>query len=60
MKRQWMNDDYDTYLEPPTESRYVVCAYCGKWIDMEDAYWDKIDTPYCDEYCCEEAREGYR
>ena len=59
MKRQRMNDDYDSYLEPPTESRYVVCAYCGKWIDMEDAYWDKIDTPYCDEYCCEEAREGY-
>jgi hypothetical protein len=59
MKRQRMNDDCDSYLEPPTESRYVVCAYCGKWIDMDDAYWDKIDTPYCDEYCCEEAREGY-
>jgi len=54
-----MNDDYDSYLEPPTEPRYVVCVHCGQWIDPDDAYWDKLDTPYCDEYCCEEALEGF-
>ena len=34
MKPRWMNDDYDKYLEPPTEPRYVVCANCGEWIDQ--------------------------
>jgi hypothetical protein len=37
MKPRWMNDDYDKYLEPPTEPRYVVCANCGEWIDPDDA-----------------------
>jgi hypothetical protein len=59
MKRQWMNDDYDRYLEPPTEPRYVVCATCGARIDPDEAYWDKFDTPYCNEYCCEEPLEGF-
>lgn len=59
MKHRRMNDDYDRYLEPPTEPRYVVCANCGEWIDPDDAYWGKWDTPYCDEYCFEEATEGF-
>ena len=57
MKSRWMSDNYDRYLEPPIEPRYVACANCGKWIDWDEAYWDKLDTPYCDEYCCEEAQE---
>ena len=56
MKRRWMNDDY---LEPPIQPRYVVCMNCGEWIDPDDAYWDKLNTPYCDEDCCEEAQEGF-
>jgi hypothetical protein len=59
MRRRWINDDYDGYLEPPTQPRYVVCMNCGEWIDSDDAYWDKLNTPYCDEDCCEEAQEGY-
>ena len=62
MKPRWMNDDYEwlrRYLEPPTEPRYVVCANCGEWIDPDDAYWGKWDTPYCDERCFEEATEGF-
>ena len=59
MRRNWTNDDWDDYLEPSTEPRYVVCANCGEWIDPDDAYWGRWDTPYCDEYCCEEAQEGF-
>ncbi len=59
MTRPWINDDSDSYLEPPIEPRYVVCANCGKWIDPDDAYWDKLDAQYCDEECFEEATEGY-
>jgi hypothetical protein len=59
MRRNWTNDDWDDYLEPLTEPRYVVCMNCGKWIDPDDAYWYKFNTPYCDEYCCEEALEGF-
>jgi hypothetical protein len=59
MKRQQTNDDYDDYLEPPTESRYVICANYGEWIDPDNACWDKLGTPYCDGYCCEEAQEGF-
>ena len=47
----------DSYLEPPCESRYVICANCGEWVDRDDAYWDKYDTPYCDEFCFDEAQE---
>ena len=59
MRRNWTNDDWDDYLEPLTEPRYVVCANCGEWIDPDDAYWGRWDTPYCDEYCFEEATEGF-
>ena len=50
---------WEPWLEPPIEPRYVVCANCGEWVDLDDAYWDKRDTPYCDETCYEEAQEGY-
>ena len=45
------------WLEPRPSPREVECTYCATLLDKDDAHWDGIHGPYCDD-CWEEMHWG--